>query len=111
MLSKVLKIDMDWEPPSGWLDDWFEMARLVIVGQFKNFAMNRKVEKSQNGGLHIRYELVCAMPAMDIVKLQFILGDDRTRCKLNKVRVEGGIKDWNKLFRRKIKFKETLIKE
>ena len=39
--------------------------------------------------------------------LQFLLGDDHTRVKINEWRIDRGVKNWNKIFTRKIYRKRT----
>ena len=100
-MQKELKVDMDWRPPEGWLDDWQKEAFWILL-RCSIWAKNVVCKKSEHGW-HIRIAL--RKPIVDelALKLQFLLGDDRVRCKLNYARWKAGIKDWNKLWKCKVR--------
>jgi len=76
--------------------DWFAVRAVDMV-----------TEVSCSGkGLRISILLDKALPDDAVLRMQFLLGDDRTRCRLNLERFKAGISDWNVLFRRKIVVKD-----
>ena len=93
---KMLKIDIDFHPPKEWLMNWVntrtEMLRKLgyIIEYFRIFKTKR--------GLHIYFKLTKDVMAEEANRLQFLLGDDATRVKINQWRIKRGIKRWNKLF-------------
>lgn len=96
----TLKIDFDWDPPFRFMEDWRDLCRWVLREyHVEGFG----VETSPSGrGLHIRIFLREDLDDMEVLRLQFLLGDDRTRCRLNYLRLMKGIDHWNKLFVRRV---------
>ena len=93
---KVLKLDLDFKPPKEWLTEWMQTRWLMLeklghpMDETKTFPTKR--------GLHIYVKLQKDVDAETANKLQFLLGDDHTRVKINQWRIKRGIKRWNKLF-------------
>ena len=100
-MQKELKVDMDWRPPEGWLVEWWEyVACPVLEAHTIYYHMFPKFEFTKHG-VHIRIRVMAIEDELAL-KLQFLLGDDRVRCKLNYGRWKAGIKDWNKLWKCKV---------
>ena len=106
---KLLKIDIDFHPPKEWMMDWVntrtEMLRKLgyIVEYFRIFKTKR--------GLHIYFKLIKNVIAEEANRLQFLLGDDATRVKINQWRIKRGIKRWNKLFHKVLYRKKAKVLE
>lgn len=98
--SNILKVDLDFEPDESWLKIWVETRRLILrhYGIKIVKILPHKSSRGTNFFIHIDREL----DSMERLLFQFLLGDDATRCKINKWRIERGIQNWNKLFSRKI---------
>ena len=99
-MQQEIKVDMDWRPPKGYIDHYENLVCTVmeqwgIEYDFVNWF-------SSLHGWHVRVHLMEAIEDDVCLLLQFLLGDDRTRCRLNYARFEAGILDWNKLFKGKI---------
>ena len=99
-MQKELKVDMDWRPPESWLGSWF-IAAEQICESYLNSIVQWHTTKTKHG-FHIRGILETPIPDKTALFLQFLLGDDRVRCKLNYGRWKAGIKDWNKLWKCKV---------
>lgn len=102
-MIKKLKIDLDWKPPKDWLDKYLEYVGLVL--SFIDLKPKSISCKDSPGGKgwHVTVELEEAISDMQALRIQFLLGDDRTRCRLNYARIKAGVKGWNKLWSYKIK--------
>ena len=101
-MQSKLKIDLDWLPPYEWLLSYRDM----IITILDPFVIVSKIEyKLSPGekGYHVIIDLGEEINDMMALKLQFLLGDDRTRCRLNFARIKGGVEGWNKLWSYKIK--------
>lgn len=98
--SNVLKIDIDFQPVDEWMQQWIETRGLILAhfGIKITKILPHKSSRGTNFFIHIDKQLI----DMEILFLQFLLGDDSTRCKINKWRIERGIKHWNKIFSSKI---------
>jgi hypothetical protein len=93
---------MDWKPPRSYLGKWQRWA-IEIVHRSTGMVPSFSYEESQSKkGLHIRLGLSRPVTDGQALMLQFLLGDDRTRCRLNLERARAGVVDWNKFFVRKI---------
>jgi len=96
----VLKVDLDIDPPEGWLAAW-ERKNLLILGQFD--IVVKKVNKAKTTkGWHYWYLSKKWLNPEETNKLQFLLGDDHTRVKINAWRIKRGVPHWNKLYDRKL---------
>ena len=91
---KTLKIDCDWCPLIEWVEAYVEMVRGVLGENLKRI----KIKMSRRGFLHFIITLNEDVDDMTACRLQFLLGDDRHRCKFNYARVVCGMQGWNKLF-------------
>lgn len=93
---KLLKIDIDFKPPKEWFDLWKQTRVLMLnylglrVEYIKKFETRR--------GIHVYVKLVEDVTDEDANLLQFLLGDDATRVKINQWRIKRGVRRWNKLF-------------
>jgi hypothetical protein len=93
---KVLKIDIDFQPPERWLKLWIETRfnMLRSLGytpySYSTFETTR--------GIHIYIHLKEELPDETVNMLQFLCGDDPTRVKINQWRIKRKIPHWNKLF-------------
>ena len=100
-MQDELKVDMDWRPPEDWLIHWELFVVTYLNSLVPNIVECICREESEHGW-HFRIKLV--QPAADlwVLRMQFLLGDDRVRCKLNYGRWRAGIRDWNKLWKCKV---------
>jgi len=100
-MRHVFKIDFDdridkW----GWLDAW----RRSVIAICREFGMSvtsiRVVPSPSGSGLHAWVHVECPKKLSDeeINMFQFLLGDDRTRVRINRVRIKRGVRHWNILF-------------
>ena len=95
---KLLKIDMDWHPPDKWMKAWLA-SREWMLDMLGCTAKKYRVFKTKRG-MHVYFNLYNDVTAEEANYLQFMLGDDYTRVKINQWRIQRGIKRWNKLFHR-----------
>ena len=103
-MQSKLKIDMDWKPPKEWLDIYLN----ITIQALGSYYSSLEVKESHGGkGYHIIIHLTEEISDMRACRWQFILGDDRTRCRLNYARIKAEIKGWNKLWSYKIKRSKT----
>lgn len=107
----TLKIDMDWIPPGEWLYHYVSQIPVTLTRfQIKYAAAAKprqdiltyrsirvKTSRSQHG-LHIIIRLNGELDDETVNMLQFLLGDDRNRCRLNAIRIRLKYPRWNKLF-------------
>lgn len=104
-MGAVLKVDIDYKAPEKWLLIWEQTRKVLLIGL--GFTVERIVKhettKGQNYFIEIKEELSPETTNM----LQFLLGDDHTRVKINQWRIERGIPHWNKIFDRKLWRKGT----
>ena len=93
---KLLKVDIDFHPPKEWLETWEETREeiLYIEGYESEYI---KIFQTKRG-YHAYIKLLQDISAEEANRLQFLLGDDATRVKINQWRIKRGIKRWNKLF-------------
>jgi len=96
----VLKIDLDLKPPEEWLQAW-ERKNEVILSLY-GLKIKKVNRKETEKGWHYWYLVHRWLPAEEINKLQFLMGDDHTRVIINQWRIKRGIPHWNKLFDRKL---------
>lgn len=93
---KTLKIDCDWVPPKEYVAEYICRVIPSVVG---DNVKRVKVLRSRRN-LHFEITLNNHVDDDTVCKLQFLLGDDRNRCKMNYQRLIAGMTDgeWNKLF-------------
>lgn len=104
-MTSVLKIDIDFKAPEDWLLDW-EASRKFLLESYKLTVLRvtrHETTKGQNYFIEIEEDL----SPEGINRLQFLLGDDHTRVKINAWRIERGVPHWNKIFDRKLWRKEA----
>lgn len=101
MATSRLKIDCDWLPPADWLLDYLDLIKRVVP----NYKIALAKKSIGGRGYHFIIDMKEPVSDMEACRLQFLLGDDRTRCRLNFARIKAGIEGWNKLWSLKIKRK------
>jgi len=96
----VLKIDIDVKFDEGWFGYWIETRKIMLESLgFKVLRVfSHETKKGVNFFFHIKPD--CDNELINM--LQFLLGDDHTRVKINAWRITRGIKHWNKIFDRKL---------
>ena len=105
----LLKVDLDIHPPEEWLKDWVKTRKAIL----KKFGLKPeyiKIFKTKRG-LHIYIKINQELSDIQINKLQFLLGDDCTRVKINNWRIERGVPYWNKLFSKVLYRKKSKVVE
>ena len=98
--SSVLKIDLDFRPVDEWMAMWLETRGLILAkyGMKVLKVLPHESSRGVNFFIHVDRKL----SDMEILLFQFLLGDDPTRCKINRWRIDRGVKNWNKIFSRKL---------
>ena len=104
---KLLKIDLDIHPPKDWLDQWIT-TRITLLQMLGHRVKAYRIFKTKRG-YHIYFTLVRDVSDMEANKLQFLLGDDHTRVKINQWRIKRGIPHWNKLFHKVLYRKKAKV--
>lgn len=96
----VLKIDIDAKFPEEWFSKWIDtrISLLKSMGYVVGHIFPHETTKGRNFFIHIKPDCDANTTNM----LQFLLGDDHTRVKINAWRISRGIKHWNKIFDRKL---------
>ena len=96
----VLMFDVDWKPPKeDWVRSWIELRKWVLR-EVWGFEVKEVYLDYTERGFHVWIHFL-GPPGLDdetILMLQFLLGDDATRCKINHIKISRGFKDWNRLF-------------
>jgi hypothetical protein len=93
---KVLKIDLDIKPPKEWIIFWWKTRQTILQQLGYTIKYFSKFETKR--GMHIYITLEQDVSDETANMLQFLLGDDHTRVKINQWRIKRGIPRWNKLF-------------
>jgi len=102
----VAKIDIDVKMDE-WLLTAFIFTRKKIIEAFGYTLTDVKVASTEKG-YHFWFHIKEQLTDKELATLQFLLGDDQTRCKFNFLRLEAGcFKQFNCLFNRKIKNKQN----
>lgn len=104
---KILKIDIDVNTPEWWRALWIR-TRLEMLRWLGCSSVRFNEIKSTRGYNYI-IEIDKDLPDETINLIQFLLGDDHTRVKINSWRIERGVKRWNKIFSRKIYRKTSKV--
>ena len=99
-MTTVLKVDIDYKPPKEWLVLW-ESTRRGMLKAF-DYSIMRVVKHETTKGQNYFIEIKEELTPEEMNMLQFLLGDDHTRVKINAWRIERGFKRWNKIFDRKL---------
>ena len=103
----LLKIDWDWIPPKEYIDYWRDnIVPDIIYEYFKLFPEKfaiiilhiKKFRSRSKHGLHWYITLNQIIDDDKKCMLQFMLGDDKKRCKLNWQSIQIGLSDWNKFY-------------
>jgi len=85
----TLKIDVDWRPPrDDWVLEWINLRRKMI-GNLGYEVLDVSLAYSDKG-FHVFFYIKGKLEPEEILKLQFILGDDPVRCKINYMRLLRG---------------------
>lgn len=95
--AQLLKLDVDYYPPRRWLEDWIK-TRKAILETLGYKVVRVDIFKSSRRGFHAYIQIDKPVSAYTLNRLQFLLGDDSTRVKINNWRIKRGIKDWNILY-------------
>ena len=105
----ILKIDIDFKAPKNWrlMWIWTRLELLEMLGYTPIDCFEFETER----GLHYYIEIKEQISDETINMLQFLLGDDATRVKINQWRIKRGIKNWNKLFHQVLYRREDNIIE
>ncbi|MBA7670631.1 hypothetical protein ES703_78777 [subsurface metagenome] len=99
-MTTVLKVDLDYKAPEKWLQTW-EATRKHMLEVF-GYSIIRMVKHETTKGQNYFIEIAEKIPPETMNMLQFLMGDDHTRVKINSWRIERGFQDWNKIFDRKL---------
>ena len=106
----VAKIDIDVKMDE-WLLTAFIFTRKKIIEAFGYTLTDVKVASTEKG-YHFWFHIKEQLTDKELATLQFLLGDDQTRCKFNFLRLEAGcFKQFNCLFSRKFKNKQNNLLE
>jgi len=100
-MGTVLKVDIDYKAPEAWLEEWVE-TREAIIEKYLNMSILRVVRHETTKGQNYFIEVDEELTPERTNEIQFLLGDDHTRVKINAWRIERGIPHWNKIFDRKL---------
>lgn len=93
---KLLKIDIDFHPPKEWLSEWEGTREDILFMEGYDIEYIKLFQTKR--GYHAYIKLLQDVTDEEANRLQFLLGDDQTRVKINQWRIKRGIKRWNKLF-------------
>jgi len=96
-MGTVLKFDVDWKAPKEWRADWILLRQMILEDMFF-LTIDDVIEKETTRGFHYYFRVKERITDEGILYLQYLLGDDYSRCKINYWRIERGIKEWNRLF-------------
>jgi len=103
---RVLKIDYDYMPKDKkWLELW-KKTRIMILESLGYKAERITITKTKRG-FHAYIKINKNVRSKTANMLQFLLGDDATRVKINEWRIERGVPYWNKLFSEVVWRKQT----
>jgi hypothetical protein len=96
-MARLLKLDIDFKPPKTWLDEWIRTRKLLL--EKLGYDYERFDVFQTERGIHVYITLRQNIKsARTVNRLQWLLGDDATRVKINQWRIERGIRNWNKLY-------------
>lgn len=96
----VLKVDIDVKLDESWFIRWIDTRKSMLdsLGFKVTMVFQHETTKGRNFFFHIKPE--CCDEEINM--LQFLLGDDHTRVKINAWRIKRGIKHWNKIYDHKL---------
>lgn len=91
MVYTAIKIDVDWLPPEealNWADEKLEIINKVLTD--KGYKVVRSTYKLTGRGIHFIAVVEGELKPEELLKLQWLLGDDPTRCEINYRRLKRG---------------------
>ena len=97
---------MDWIPPEGYLNMYEEYIKWILnninlcrdwIKPIRVLKIIKYMSPSHNG-IHFIIKLTEELTDEEKLRLQFLLGDDRKRCRMNWQSIQLGMSDWNKLY-------------
>jgi len=94
----ILKLDLDFKANKDWMHEFIETRKSILEGMGYEVSDVIIRESGSGDGYHMWIFISPDVKSnMKILKLQFILGDDQTRCKINYSRLknQSPILDWN----------------
>jgi hypothetical protein len=102
---KMLKIDIDMHVPDEWFTQWLRTRYMILNGL--GYTVDRVSVFKTKRGMHVYIKLLEDVEDETANMLQFMLGDDPTRVKINQWRISRGIPNWNKLFHKVLYRRKT----
>jgi hypothetical protein len=98
----IAKIDVDVKMSYDLLEKFIKTRKAIIYTLGYTY-VTHNITKTEKG-YHIWFKIFENLTDKELCELQFLLGDDQTRCKFNFLRLEAGcFKQFNALFNRKFK--------
>jgi hypothetical protein len=96
------KIDVDVKMSKTLLENFLKTRR-EIIRLLGYTLLEEKMQETQKG-YHFWFTLMENLSEKELCDLQFLLGDDQTRCRFNYLRLDAGcFKQFNVLFNKKFK--------
>jgi hypothetical protein len=106
----IAKIDVDVKMSKTLLENFLKTRR-EIIRLLGYTLLEEKMQETQKG-YHFWFTLLENLSDKELCELQFLLGDDQTRCKFNFLRLEAGcFNQFNCLFNKKFKNKQNNVLE
>jgi hypothetical protein len=106
----IAKIDVDVKMSKTLLENFLKTRR-EIIRLLGYTLLEEKMQETQKG-YHFWFTLLENLSDKELCELQFLLGDDQTRCKFNFLRLEAGcFNQFNCLFNKKFKNKQNNLLE
>jgi len=104
----IAKIDVDIKMDKALLEKFLH-TRKAIIHTLGYTYITHNITKTEKG-YHIWFKIAENLTDKELCELQFLLGDDQTRCKFNFLRLEAGcFNQFNCLFNRKFKNKQNNV--
>jgi hypothetical protein len=98
----IAKIDIDVKMDKNLLENFLKTRR-EIIRLLGYTLLEEKIQETQKG-YHFWFTLLENLSDKELCDLQFLLGDDQTRCRFNYLRLDAGcFKQFNVLFNKKFK--------
>lgn len=96
-MPTILKCDIDFKPPQEWLELWKKTRHILLekLGYHVHDIFLHPTDFGWHVIIHLGDEVD---DSFQVNMLQFLLGDDHTRVKINFERNKRGEKYWNILF-------------
>jgi hypothetical protein len=106
----IAKIDVDVRMNDDLLEKFIQTRRAIIYKLGYTY-ITHNITKTEKG-YHIWFKIADNLTDKELCDLQFLLGDDQTRCRFNYLRLEAGcFKQFNALFNKKFKNKQNKTPE